>query len=162
MIIQLESDDEMYKIAAELVGKILEIPGCYEWLYGKGGKTSQKIVIDIDENSGDIRGACVWVKTLYDSIHIMQFATVEKYRQKGVGTGLMNWMKNSFYDKPMTLHVSVKNENAIKLYKKMGFCEVDLLHQYYEDKGKGIYTGEGRNAYEMICYPAITIDATRE
>lgn len=150
MIIQLDPNDDRYKRVAELVSEIFGVPNCYDWMYGNGGDSAQKMIVDVDEVNGDIRGFCVWSFTFY-STHIMQFATVEKYRKQGVGTSMLNWMKNIFFDTPLTLHVSVKNNDAIRLYKKAGFYSIYTLYNYYEDKNEGIYTGEGRNAYLMIC-----------
>jgi len=53
----------------------------------------------------------------------------------------------------MYLHVSIKNQEAIKLYIKMGFTIYNIIIDYYEDFGSGFYTGEGRNAFEMVCSP---------
>ena len=101
--------------------------------------------------SGDmeIMGVCVW-DIGSELINIMFLTTVKEHRKQGVANGLLNWMINTFPKHTMYLHVSVRNENAIKLYMNHGFCIYHTILNYYKDQGEGIYTGDGMNAYVMM------------
>lgn len=152
MIIQLDSDDKLFKDVGDTCDTTFDISGCYERFYYRGGNTSSKIIVELS-GTGKILGFCVWASDDSEIVHITHFATLEKYRKKGIGTKMMEWMRNTFWNKQMYLHVSVKNDNAIKLYTKMGFDKCNIIMNYYKDVGYGIYAGEGTNACEMICNP---------
>ena len=51
-----------------------------------------------------------------DNIHINSFAISKKYRRKGYGQNMIEYIKK--YKKNITLNVLETNENAIQFYKK--------------------------------------------
>lgn len=64
--------------------------------------------------------------------NIMSFAIDEKYRHKGIGKMLLyNYLNTITQD--ATLKVRVDNENAIKLYKSLGFVEDHIIEDYYQN-----------------------------
>jgi ribosomal-protein-alanine N-acetyltransferase len=71
-----------------------------------------------------------------DECHIGNLAVHPDYRNKGVGTALLNKILESFEEhetKNVLLEVRTSNENAIKLYKKLGFTEVCVRPHYYKN-----------------------------
>jgi ribosomal protein S18 acetylase RimI-like enzyme len=58
------------------------------------------------------------------SIHIQSLVVAPKSFRQGIGRELTEFILNSFDSKLFTVETGVKNEPAIKLYKKLGFIEV--------------------------------------
>ena len=105
--------------------------------------------VDIDEKTDDIRGICCWRK-YGDMIEITFFVVTENYRNQKIGTSLMTHVISTLGDNIYSLHVSSRNQNAIKLYEGCGFHIVDLEEFYYsESDDDPVYQGNGRNAYVM-------------
>ena len=64
-------------------------------------------------------------------IDIMNLYVNEENRKKGIATSLMNEMfKNEDYSRIM-LEVNENNNDAIRLYNKLGFKEINLRERYY-------------------------------
>lgn len=70
---------------------------------------------------------------------IISVAVSEKYRSKKIGRQLMNLSLNTF-DVPVTLHVRVSNDIAIKLYESLGFITNTALPEYYKNPLEDAYT----------------------
>lgn len=68
---------------------------------------------------------------IYENIEIVDFYTAFKYRNKGIGTKLLNNLLIENNAKNITLEVNKLNESAIKLYNKMGFKKVAIRKGYY-------------------------------
>ena len=75
------------------------------------------------------------VLKLYEDkhIHIMSIAISKNYRNKGIGTKFLNFLKNEFEEYRITLYVQVKNEVAVHFYMKNGFQVKNTLDNYYDD-----------------------------
>ncbi len=75
--------------------------------------------------------------------HVVSIAVLEEHRKKGIGTVLLNTamerMKKRGCDE-VFLEVRVTNDEAIKLYEKLGFVKVRTIQYYYSD---------GEDAYVM-------------
>ena len=56
---------------------------------------------------------------------------MEKFRNMGIATKLINEIINDYEINNITLEVSVDNCVAIKLYEKLGFKSVALRKEYY-------------------------------
>ncbi|KAL6636258.1 acyl-CoA N-acyltransferase [Neocallimastix californiae] len=69
------------------------------------------------------------------SCYIMAIAILEPYQNLSIGSELMsyiiNYCENNENISSINLHVHVKNEKAIKFYKKYGFYEKDFIKGYY-------------------------------
>lgn len=76
-----------------------------------------------------------------DNNTIISFAISEKYRGKGIGKHLIQNCLNTFQN-PVTLHVRITNEPALKLYKSFGFIEKELLNEYYTNPVDDAYLME--------------------
>jgi len=72
------------------------------------------------------------------SCYIMAIAVLEPYQNLSIGSKLISYIiKYCEKDKSISsinLHVHVKNENAIKFYKKFGFYQKDFIRNYYFNK----------------------------
>lgn len=73
---------------------------------------------------------------IYDRLEIEDFMVLDEYRNKGIGSILMEYflqysVNNSV--KNITLEVRSDNYIAIKLYKKYGFVEKAIRKNYYSN-----------------------------
>lgn len=116
--------------------------------------SKQNVAVYLDD--GVVKGFIGWDEIFDCSIYISFFAVGEIYRKLGIGSALIVWLIEKYSKYIITLNVSVKNDNAIKLYKNVGFEIFRTIENYYTDEGSGIYTGEGRNSYVM-CKISINI-----
>ena len=72
---------------------------------------------------------------IYDRMEIEDFLILEDERGKGYGSLLMSYLVSIAIEKRViniTLEVRQSNIIAINLYKKYGFREVALRHNYYD------------------------------
>ena len=71
---------------------------------------------------------------MYDRMEIENIFVDEKYRHQGIGNKLMSYLISIAIETRVvniTLEVRETNEPAKRLYKKFGFREVALRHNYY-------------------------------
>ena len=74
---------------------------------------------------------------MYDRMEIQDIFVDVNYRNQGIGTRLMAYLISVEIDNHVvniTLEVRISNEVARSLYKKFGFREVALRHNYYGDE----------------------------
>lgn len=64
-------------------------------------------------------------------IDIMNLFVNEDSRRKGIATSLMNEMFNNEEYNKIMLEVNVNNNEALKLYNKLGFKEISIRNRYY-------------------------------
>ncbi len=80
----------------------------------------------------------IWLEST--RLHIINVAVHPEYRNEGVGTQLLlfaiDYAKERKF-KEVSLEVRKSNENAIRLYKKLGFEVVEDLKAYYQDGEDG-------------------------
>ena len=80
-------------------------------------------------------GICVF-QVVLDEAQINFFAVNMKYRQKGYGTYLMNFLINECQKlniNKLFLEVSQTNFTAVKFYSRFDFCTVGIRRNYYKD-----------------------------
>ncbi|CAI5455313.1 unnamed protein product [Caenorhabditis angaria] len=69
------------------------------------------------------------------ALYIMTLGTLAAYRQFGVGTVMINHVfklcENDQTIKILCLHVQINNETALNFYKKHGFEQKEIVHDYY-------------------------------
>lgn len=68
-------------------------------------------------------------------IHIKSIAVHPSYRRMGIAKALI--MEVIRIGKDIYLEVKVSNENAIKLYEKLGFKRVEFLKKFYSNGEDG-------------------------
>ena len=66
-------------------------------------------------------------------IDIMNLFVNEENRKKGIGTALMNEVIEKEDHNRIMLEVNENNNEAIRLYSKLGFKEISLRERYYGD-----------------------------
>jgi ribosomal protein S18 acetylase RimI-like enzyme len=108
-----------------------------------------EIISYIDENK--VIGIAI-INEENDNVCISFLGVDVLHRGKEIGTKIVKWIQYKYQSKILWLHVSVKNDIAIKLYENTGFIKFKIKKKYYDDEGYGIYTGEGLDAYVMIHY----------
>tara|TARA_B100000401_G_C52433537_1_gene543865 strand:- start:42 stop:482 length:441 start_codon:yes stop_codon:yes gene_type:complete len=80
-------------------------------------------------------GICVFHVVL-DEAQINFFVVNLKYRKKGFGSYLMNYLINQCKKqniKKLFLEVSHTNNIAVKFYSRFDFCTVGIRRNYYQD-----------------------------
>lgn len=122
--------EEIYKLEAEIFGgsaytlkqieDISTMPDMYK-------------IISVKTDNG-ITAGYVIVFNNSDSLEIMKIGVNPQYRQKGIGTILINEMKKSRMG--IFLEVRENNNTAIEFYKKNGFKEAGKRKNYYRDTGE--------------------------
>lgn len=86
--------------------------------------------------SNDVIVGFIGVWTILDEGHIMDIAVHPQYRNKGIGSLLLEFLISkleSFGLKSMTLEVRASNIVAKALYKKYGFEEEGVRKGYYSN-----------------------------
>lgn len=98
-------------------------------------ETSRSLVIKKKQQEEPDRViAYLFFRLLQDEIYIMNLAVDPASRRCGVATFLLEHslkQARRYGAKKVFLDVRVSNDSAIKLYKKMGFCEVGRRQRYY-------------------------------
>ena len=72
---------------------------------------------------------------LYDRYEISYIEVKEEYRNKKIGSKLMDYLISlgkTNHIENITLEVKITNENALKLYHKYDFKEVAIREKYYD------------------------------
>lgn len=73
--------------------------------------------------------------------HLISIAVLPGHRNKGAGTRLMTalirYLRRERIES-LWLEVDRRNEDAIRLYKKLGFMKIMLLENYYSDGSDAI------------------------
>ncbi|MDR3259234.1 MAG: GNAT family N-acetyltransferase [Fusobacteriaceae bacterium] len=67
-----------------------------------------------------------------DAYEIIKIATIEKYRENGYGTEILNFIKNLEREK-IFLEVRESNHKAINFYKINKFKKIHIRKKYYTD-----------------------------
>ncbi len=87
------------------------------------------------ENEGHIVGyACQTV--LFEDAEILNIAVKKEHRREGLGKKLMLAMQEkavALGAQKSFLEVRISNENALKLYRSLGYNDLSVRKKYYED-----------------------------
>jgi len=83
---------------------------------------------------GTIVGYCV-ATCDGSSAHLISIGVLREYHRHGVGTALIQALLRNFGPRIVDLRLEVKvgNTEAIELYEGLGFRQVNLVENYYED-----------------------------
>ena len=95
---------------------------------------NESFLVAEDKFNG-IVGYCVSTSER-QTAHLISIAVLPAHRRKGAGTRLMTTLVQYLRGKrieSLWLEVDQRNEDAIRLYKKLGFTKIMLLENYYSD-----------------------------
>ena len=91
-------------------------------------------IIIVYEEENIIKGF-LYAQNFDDNIDLLEIVVDTIYQKNNIGTRLINYLIDNycFHNKTITLEVSVNNEKAIGLYKKLGFKVVNIRKKYYHN-----------------------------
>ncbi len=78
--------------------------------------------------------AYVFMRVLYDELHLLSIAVDPAWRRQGIGEALIALVLETVREKNLkriTLEVRISNRSACQLYRKFGFKEVGIRRKYY-------------------------------
>ena len=99
-------------------------------------KNSKYIVVKDIKSNDEIVGFA-GIKIFIDEDDIMNIVVKKGYRNKGIGSLLLEnllLLCNKSNLKSLSLEVNEKNIPAINLYKKFGFKNISIRKNYYKDE----------------------------
>ena len=74
----------------------------------------------------------IHINKMYETIDIVNIVVDEQYRRQGIATSLIKYVLNTYNDvEKVMLEVNEHNKNAINLYLKNGFKEINRRPKYY-------------------------------
>ena len=75
----------------------------------------------------------------FEVMTLGSIGVVEEFRHQGIGTHLINTVKQLYPKYDLYLHVRVSNSNAIAAYTKSGFVKINTLPEYYSNNKENAY-----------------------
>lgn len=97
----------------------------------------------VAERDGEIVGSLLYAKRRGE-LYVSNLAVARNARRSGIGGAMMRWVleqMKTLGQNSVALHVAGSNFEAIQLYTKLGFVEVDRVPSGYPD---------GSDAIEMV------------
>ena len=115
-------------------------PWTYDMLYSDicENKITEYVLCSKGERPVGYGG--MWL--ICDEAHITNICTHPKYRKKGIGSGILEWLMKKAVEmgaERMTLEVRVSNVAAMHLYESHGFHIYGKRNGYYSDNGEDAY-----------------------
>lgn len=113
--------------------------------YIKQKETYHVFVCEKEELIGFI---ILWISDQYGQI--IDLVIKEDKRRQGYGKLMIEKSFEFFLQnnvKSLTLEVSANNKDAIKLYEKMGFKKMKVIHNYYNNVDGFLYVRSFENDY---------------
>ena len=98
-------------------------------------KSNDYIVLVAENDCGSVV-SFVSAMVSVDACDIIMVATTKEYRKMGFAQELFSELKNELKNKNISsifLEVRQNNDNAIGLYKKLGFVEIGRRKKYYQN-----------------------------
>ena len=86
-----------------------------------------KLFVYVDN---DLVKGFIHIEDHIDFIDIINVAVDKSYQHEGIGSKLIEYIIDT-YKRRILLEVRESNTNAIKLYEKYGFKEINRRHKYY-------------------------------
>ncbi len=122
------------------ISQVLELDQlCFGGFWSQSGyeheiDSEDSILLGMYDHNILIGITCGWL--ILDELHITLLGIHPQYRQQSLGTHLLKVLLETAKHKGIlraTLEVRVSNEVAIALYHKLGFNDVGLRKNYYQD-----------------------------
>lgn len=86
-------------------------------------------ILECYEDNGTIKGFIIANK-LYETVEILLIYVKDEYRRCGIASKLLCCLEQSDVEN-LLLEVSIENESAKNLYKKLGFEVINIRKGYY-------------------------------
>lgn len=102
--------------------------------FSEFNEDTRKYFIALDENNKLV--GYIGVLDTTTDYNIMGIAVGERYKRKGVGTKLIQYIKTIAQQEKvetLSLEVDQTNTSAIKFYEKMGFVLTNIRKKYYKN-----------------------------
>lgn len=93
-------------------------------------RSIKKKELFVAELNGEVVGYIVFSKIL-DEVHLENIAVDERWRRKGIGSKLLEFLIEKNKESSIFLEVRPSNTPAINLYKKYGFKKIGIRKKYY-------------------------------
>ena len=65
------------------------------------------------------------------AVCLLTLAVDPQYQRRGIGRSLLGKIESAFGDQAVYLYVDAKNETAIRLYRRSGYAQTDVIPGYY-------------------------------
>lgn len=132
----------------EDVGRVMEIerdgfahPWSRELIERELGHTWSRVLLAVDAGEGGaelvLGYAVFWL--VHDEVHVLNIATALEARRRGVGRALMREAHAEGRRRGAaisTLEVRRSNASAIELYRSLGYRQVGVRPNYYQEEGE--------------------------
>lgn len=139
----------------EFVDKLCELENeCFlvnrfskkDWMYEMDENEFSIICLSFDDAGSIVAFLDFWIT--FDSATICTLGVKTEYRKRGIATSLIDDMETHLKEKyteveNITLEVRESNLEARNLYTKLGFVEVTVKNNYYENGENAIYMVKG-------------------
>lgn len=121
--------------------KITQIINLHNICFEK--KWTENFVLKLIENSTGLiffeKEKQIIAMILYQKTDITEIITIcvhPDFRKQGIAKNLLLELKTKMKKRKIMLEVNERNIPAIKLYKKLGFKEINVRKNYYKEKEK--------------------------
>lgn len=104
-------------------------------------KNDDNDYILVAEDSNEILGYIIY-REQDEYIDIFKICVSEKYRNKKIGTGLIQYLEKYVHKKRLILEVRSDNKGAIVFYEKNHFKRIHIKKNYYENPISDAYIYE--------------------
>ena len=123
--IDIKDSSSFYKLGEELNSNFINlfnldslINSKYDFIYGY--YVDNKLV------------GFIHINKLYENMDIVNIIVEKNYRNKGIGSELLNYIVNKYKDiNSIILEVRESNKSAIEFYKKNNFKIINVRKKYY-------------------------------
>ena len=133
----MEGDsDDLYQIALCSFDEYYQ-PEVFDYFRSQW-RQGQLVACDV---TGEVVGFISAVKEQGRRVRIMLFGVRPEYRNQGIGRMLLDNLRMKALlegNISISLEVRTSNEDARRFYRRNGFMETDILHQFYRDGGDAV------------------------
>ncbi len=127
------ADKSDITILAEIEAECIQNPWSVNAFISEMEKENSIIIKAVNEN-GVICGF-VSADIMLDEVNIYNVAVPQTYRRKGIAKELLSYLENSTKNITSSYLLEVRESNtpAIMLYHSLGFCDVGIRKNYYQN-----------------------------
>ncbi len=110
------------------------LPIYYSYLQQISYILSPYNLVIVVEHKNNLIGYIIGEYNKDNNFHILSIGVKEKYRRKGIGKHMIDYIVNNVKSccNNITLYVHDMNEKGINFYKKNGFRDIEYIKDYYK------------------------------